>query len=161
MTTDDLIRDRIITVISGLTPTSISRDKFVAYRNEGGADFLKWADQTGDGALRRFQVRDDGSRPSPAVSNGDLEEQLVVFTIYVAYPKDSRAGHKNALDRDRMMSEDEYRILYNIGYSGASNFTSPYPDASWREGSVDRIQSAACDFIRIRQTMGYYRAAPP
>lgn len=158
-TTAAAIRDRAITVISALVPISL-RERFVAFRNEEGAEFLKWAEANPDAAFRRFQVRDDGNDQPPNVSNSDVEERLVTLAIRIAYPQNSRAGVKNALDRDRVMSEDQFKIEKAVGYSGASNFTSPNPDASWRDGRVRRVVGNSCDFLEIVQTMGYYRAIP-
>lgn len=158
VTTADLIRDRIIDVIESLTPDLLAGDKFRRYRNEGNGDFEAWATANPDGAWRRFQVRDVGRDQPPEVSNTDVEERLITFSIVVAYPQTSRAGRKNALDRDTAMSHDQHDIEHAIGLTGRGNFMPPdYPDASWRSGSTTRSVRQAVDFLEIEQTMAFYR----
>ncbi|HEY1813015.1 MAG TPA: hypothetical protein VGG74_11780 [Kofleriaceae bacterium] len=157
-TTADAIRDRIIAVIAALAPTSLP-DRFAPFRNEEAADFATWASQNADAAWRRFQVRDTGDYTPPAVSNTDVSEEIVTFAIYVAYPQTSRGGAKNALDRDRVMKEDQRQIDEAVGLGGAANFTDPFPNASWRGSKTTRKVVAGVDMLVVTQTMGFWQAA--
>lgn len=156
-TTEAAIRDRMITVISGLTPVSLA-DRFAEYRNEGDGDFVTWASKNPDAAWRRFQVRDNGDDTLPLVSNDSMDEHLVTFVILVAYTQSSRAGAKNALDRDRVMKEDQHAFERSIGLGGAANFATPNPDASLRSSKTKRVILKGVDFLQITQTMGFYLA---
>lgn len=159
-TTADLIRDRMIDVIEQLVPTVLPGDAFVRSTNEGLADFIAECEANPSGALRRFQVRDTGDDPVPLVTNSDIDEAMVTFEIYVAYPQDERAGDKNALDRDTASSRDANAIKHAVGLWGRANFSPPYPDACWR-GDVPRPRriGKGVDFLIIRQTMSFQRAA--
>jgi hypothetical protein len=158
-TTAESIRDRAIAVIEELVPRALADDRFRRYRNEGGADFQRWADKNPAGAWRRFQVRDDGTDQPPSVSNTEIEERRVHLVITLAYPHVHRAGPDNALDRDDAMSLDQHQIEHAIGMCGRANFSAPHPDACWlAEGSsTDREIGDACDFLVIRQTMTFRR----
>lgn len=158
-TTDTAIRDRMIAVIGQLTASSLAGDAFVAYRNEGGADFKTWASSNPDAAWRRFQVRFAGDADSPETTNGDIEEQHVDFVVLVAYPWSSRAGVLNALDRDTVMRQDRDQILKAIGIDGAANFAGANPDACYRGGHATFDNVGEVDFIVITQTMSFYRVA--
>jgi hypothetical protein len=150
--TPESIRDRAIDVVEGLTPVSLSRDLFRAYRNEGGADFQAWAEANPAGAFRRFQIRDDGGLTSPSVSNTDIEEHIVTLRIMVAYPQNHRAGREAALDRDDVRNADLRLLVKNLGPVGRANFAPPYPDGNWLmdDSDVDpRVDGNGVDFIVI------------
>jgi hypothetical protein len=152
-TTAEAIRDRLIAVIEGLTPVSLSGDKFRAYRNEGGADFQSWAEANPPGAFRRVQVRDTGEDESPEVSNTDCEERKVTFSILVAYPQTSRTGKGAALDRDDVIQQDRRSIDKAIGMIGRANLSHPYPDACWLKDGSDaptRVEGNGVDFLEFR-----------
>jgi hypothetical protein len=158
-TTAEAIRGRIIAVVKALTPTSDSLLPFVPFDNELAGNFRKWADGNATAAHRRFQVRDIGKDQPPAISNTDVEARLVEFEITIAYPQTHRWGGENALDRDDVMSQDQHQIEHAIGAAGRANFTpDTYPDAYWREGETTRVIGRACDFLVIRQTMGFFRS---
>lgn len=161
-TTDDLVRDRIVAVIAALAPTSPTSPGFAAYRNEDDGDFVKWAEANPDAAWRRFQVRDNGDDAPPEVSSVTLQESTRTFRILVAYSRTHRAGPKNALDRDRLMSRDQHQIEFAVGMTGKSNFsaTNGFPEASWRSGRTARQSGTAVDFLVITQTMAFWRSMP-
>lgn len=160
-TTAPAICDRAITVIGAIVPTSLSSgpgNRFLAYRNEGDADFETWATANPAGAFRRFQVRAVGSDRPVEVSNTDVESHYVELIVTVAYPQNARAGKQWALDRDRIMDEDRHAIEGAIGLRGGANFAGANPSATWIDGSVERQSVGAVDFLIIRQTMLFYRA---
>ncbi len=158
-TTPESIRDRMIAVISALTPASDSGVPFRAYRNEGGADFQRWADLNPSGARRRFQVRTAGLTSAPAVSDTLVEEHQVEVTILVAYPQTGRDGNDQALDRDDTADADQFQIDRACGMLGKANFSSPHPDATWIEGVPgERVLGEVCDFVELRYVMIYKRA---
>lgn len=157
-TTAESIRDRAIAVIEGLVARVIGTDRFVAYRNEYGADFRHAAEAYPTKAWRWFQVRDDGNDEPPAVSNTDFEERKITLVVLVAYQQNHRAGPDNALDRDDAMSADQHQIEHAIGMCGRANFAPPNPDACWRSGRTTRIVGNGVDFLEITQTMSFRRA---
>ena len=156
--TPSAIRDRALTVIEALTPTSDSALKFKRYRNEGGADFQSWAEEHPAACRRRFQVRTTGGSVVPEVSSQDVEEHRVTLLALIAYPQTNRDGTAGALDRDDTLDEDAFQIDKAIGMLGKANFTDPYADATWIEGGVsDRIEGAAVDFVELQLTYIYKR----
>lgn len=157
-TTPSAIRDRAIAVIEALTATSDPGVKFRAYRNEGTADFQDWAEKNPAACRRRFQVRTTGGTFTPPISNTDEEEHQVTLSVLVAYPQTGRDGIKQALDRDDTLDEDAFQIDAAIGMLGRANFSTPYPDACWIEGTpIARIVGVAVDFVEFVLTYIYRR----
>lgn len=163
-TTPDEIRDRIITIIEGLTPRSSSSDRFRKYRNEGKGQFVPWAEANATGARRRFQVRRVAQREHAEVSNSDFEELKCTFAVIVAYPQTHRDGPDAALDRDDAIDQDLFDIDQAIGMNGRANFAPPYPDACWRDegnGEESRIgetiEGNGVDFGQIFVSYSYRR----
>lgn len=150
------IRDRICTLFEGLTPTSLSGDKFRRYRNEESAAFDEAMEKNPAGALRRFQVRQVGDDELPLVSNVSEERVRVRFEIRVAYPQTHRYGRDNGMDRDDAMNEDWRSINFAIGIYGRQNFSgtndcTPLGCVKTREqgGKVDYlVVTAEYEFIR-------------
>ena len=163
-TTIESIRDRIIAVIEGLTPSHLANTRFVRYRNEGRGDFVAWSDEEPSKSLRRFQVRDLGLDQPPAITNSDISEDEAVFEIRIAYGMQNRYGKYGALDRDDIMREDQYRVEQAVGLCGRANFIPPNPDACWRsEGRSGersrtvRIDGESVTWIVITQVMTFQR----
>lgn len=162
-TTTKAIRDRIIVVAGAIVPTVHPSLLFVAYRDENGADFRRWARSHPSVCTRRFQARTVSSDQSD-VSNLDVEARLATFEFIVAYAKRWRAGA--SFDRDDTMERDQGLIERAIGRDGYANFAGANPNASWLapdargsetgttfERDVDNV-----DFLVIRQTMRFYRS---
>lgn len=120
--TPETIRNRVAALIEALTPTSDSGTRFRQSRDEAAADFPTWAESAPTACLRRFQVRNPGSRGIPEVSNHDNSRHELELTIRVAYPNTHRFG--GGRDRDDVIDEDERRINYAIGIYGRANFSS-------------------------------------
>lgn len=154
------IRDRIIAVITALSPSSLATgagNAFHEYRNEGDGDFIAWAEKNPAAAFRRFQVRDDGTDEPPAVTNMDIEERSVTFEIVISYPQSARTGHKQALSRDDVIAADFRQIDFAVGICGRINFSPPEPDAVPR-GITKRIDRRdACDYLVLTETFTYRR----
>ena len=170
-TTFDAIRDRAVTVISGLVPTYLSGVKFRGSSNKRAGDFIRDCEGQPSGSFRQFQVRDLGSDKPPIVTNSDFAERETTLQIIVAYPQDYAFNAaplgKQALDRDRAISTDQHLIVYNIGFiGGRGNFSSvvngTYPDATpLADGeSVTRQIGHACDFLVIRVRYKFTRVEP-
>jgi hypothetical protein len=158
VTTTALIRDRMITVVHALAPTSLVRDKFRVYRDEGDGDFIRWAESAAASSLRRFQVLETFDDAGAETSDTLVEDRLVTFEVIVAYPQTSRAGSEAGRDRARLMREDQNLIEDAIGLRGYGNFAGAYPNASWVSGSSSREVRDGVDLLVIRQAMRYYRA---
>lgn len=158
-TTAAAIRDRIVTVIEGLVPSSLSSSRFLEHRNERDGDFEPWAEAHPTAALRRFRVWDTGAWEPPLVSSVDVEERTVTFSLLVAYPHSHRYGSANATDRLRVMDEDRQAIYKAIGPVGMANFSPPHPSACPIDVlPEDHIEGRAVDFVSFRCGFLYYRA---
>lgn len=155
-TTAAAIRDRIITVITALTPTSHAGDGFRAYREEHNVPFETWA--TENPQLRRFSVRDGGGYIPPVVSNTDVVRREVEFEILVCYPATHRYGDDAALAMDDVIEEDMNQIENAVGLHGSANFTSPHADACWSSGTASRVVTDAVTFLSIVQRMEFARS---
>ncbi len=158
--TASTIRDRAIALVSALVSPTLVAPSFVAYRNEGPADFIAWAIANPAGALRRFQVRDEGIDQPPPVSNTDIERRECTLVIVIAYPQDARAGNKNGLSRDDLIDSDFRQIDYAIGMTGRANFAGSTYDATWFSGGTKSIvRGRVVDLLMIRQSYMYNRVA--
>lgn len=158
-TTAAAIRDRAITVIAGLVPSSIPTDAYLPYRNDNDGDFRRFAEQNPASAHRLFQVRTVGTDRPVEATNGDVEFHYVDLIITVAYARSGRDGDGTALGRDDVVDQDRHQIECAVGLNGAANFTpATNADCTWRNSEVARVEDGqACDFLVIRQTMSFYR----
>lgn len=156
-TTAEDIRARIATVITALTPTSLTGDKFRESRYESGDEFVSDCEANPAGAVRRFHVIETGEDEPPETSSVTEEERRSTFVVTVAYPKTARYGADQSVDRYEVMRQDQRIIERAIGMHGKANFTSPHPDATWLiDGSgTDRLtgDDQACDYLVITQRM--------
>jgi hypothetical protein len=162
LSTVEAIRDRIYSVLEGLTPTSLTKDKFRRFRNEGGARFVDAMEKNPTGALRRVQVREDSDEGTPEISNTTEERIRVRYHITVAYPQTERYGKEAAMDRDDVMYEDWKKIKHAIGIDGRGNFSTG-TDGSYDavplgitksrdEGSAVDFQVMTAEFEFVRST---------
>lgn len=158
VTTIAAIRDRMETVIRGLTPQSLSGDLFAPSQNAGDGNFRDWAAGSGAAALRRFQVRDVGDMGPPMVSNMDIERRDVIFEVIIAYPQSHRYGAQGAIDRDDVIEMDTLQIEGAIGWRGGQNFQGSSPNASWVSGTCARERYDPVDFLVFRNIMSFYRS---
>lgn len=113
------IRDRIATLVTAIVPASSSGDRFRQFRDEMQADFSAFV-ESNPLALRRFQVRNDGTDIPPDVEPGDVSRRTVTFAVRVSYPLTHRFG--NGRSRDDAIDEDWRKINYAIGIYGRANF---------------------------------------
>lgn len=155
--TQESIRDRIYTLIEALAPTSLTKDKFRRYRNEGGADFEGFAEKDPAAAFRRVQVREVGDDEPPLVSNTTVERVRVRYHVVIAYPQTHRYGPNNAMDRDDVMNQDWKSINYAIGIYGRGNFSGAN-DCTPLGAVKSREQSGAVDYLVIAAEYEYQRA---
>lgn len=164
-TTSKAIRDRIIAVVAGLTPTLHVERPFVTYRDESGADFRRWARAHPNACTRKFQARTVSVARPPDATNTDVVAELATFDVIVAYAKRWRAGQ--AFDRDDTMEADKGLIERAIGCEGYENFTLANPNASWlgpdapgsqTETTFERDDSSVVDFLVVRLTYRFLRS---
>lgn len=157
--TPETIRDRVYTLIEGITPASLAADKFRRYRNEGDANFVEWTETQPAGAFRRFQVRDSGEDEIPEVSNTDFDDRRLTLNITIAYPQNARAGANQAMDRDDVMDSDYRKIDYLIGIYGRANFSSTH-DCTPLGTTKARESGENCDYLIITAQYRYFRQTP-
>lgn len=157
-TTDGAIRDRIVTVIEGLTPTVLAGEIFRAYRNEGDGDFEAWAEEFPNAARRRFQVRVVGDDQPAEVTNLDVELRSATIVLTVAYPQTGRDGKDQALERDDTVAADAQQIEDAIGPRGKANFSAPYAAATIFYPDWQRDSGSSCDFLVMTFAVTFYRA---
>lgn len=166
-TTSKEIREHIAAVIEALTPSVHELVPFVSYIDAAGADFRRWARSHPADCTRVFQVRTIATSQGDA-SNTDVQARLATFDIVVAYSQRWRAGQ--SLDRDDTMEADQIQIEGAVGRDGYANFAGANPHASWLGPSAPGSQTlttfereatgtTGVDFLVIRQTMRFYRAA--
>ncbi len=155
--TIEAIRDRVLTLVEAITPTSDVGVRFRRYRAEAGATFDEDMNKNPTGAHRRFIVRYRGTDATPDVSNTTEERVRAVLEVHVAYPQTQRYGGANALDRDDVIEQDWLKINYAVGMYGRANFSStndcvPLP----AEKEIDR--SSKVDFLVVRLTVEFSRS---
>lgn len=157
-TTQAAIRDRAKALIEALTPSALTADRFRSSRNEGAASFEDWAEANPTAALRRFQVRSDGTEDPPEVSNADVDLRHATLVIQVAYPHTARYGADQALDRDDVIDLDWGRINGVIGIYGGANFPNEAAYACTPLGCEREIdRGTAVDILTIRMRFSHWR----
>lgn len=122
----EAIRDRLLSVIEGLTPTT-DKTGFRRYRAEGDGEFVPWAEKNPTGCLRRVSARKVQGTDPPSVSNLTTETVRSTIEARIAYPQTHRYGGNAARDRDDVIEQDWKKIKYAISGDGAAargNFTT-------------------------------------
>lgn len=151
------IRDRCYTLIEALVPTSLSRDRFRRYRDEGDGNFPDWAEANTPGAFRRFQVREVGDDNPPDVSDTTMERVQATLEITVAYPQTARTGPANAMDRDDVQNQDWKLINAAVGLYGRGNFSGSNDCTPLGcVKSVERVGKV--DLLVVRMSVEYVRS---
>ena len=157
LATAEAIRDRIVSLVSGLTPSTDSRTKFRQYRNEEGADFEEWAEKNAAAAFRRFQVREVGDDQIPETSSGVEERVRIRFEIRISYPQSHRYGAANAMDRDDVINQDWKQLNYAIGLYGRGNFSSTH-DCTPLGAVKTRETGQKVDYLFVTADYEYLRS---
>mgnify|MGYP001566961644 CR=1 FL=1 len=150
------LRDRIIVLITALTPTSLTGDKFRGSLDESEADFRKAAEAAPAGCLRRFQVRNDGSDDLPAVSNADTAQLRAKLRILVAYPQTHRYGGSAGRDRDDVIDQDWRKINFSVGVYGRANFSTTHDCTPLGCRKEVEIGTSGVDYLVIAFEANYY-----
>lgn len=154
--TQATIRDRIHDLLEALILPWDTKTHLRRYRNEGDGNFQNWAEANPAGALRRFQVRADGTEDPPEVSNTDYDMRHVTFVVRVAYPQTGRYGADGALDRDDVMDQDFGEIEKMIGIYGRGWFFGTF-DATPLGLTKSTEIGASVDFLVLTARFSYYR----
>lgn len=160
LATAEAIRDRILALIESITPTSLERDKFRRYRNEGDANFEEWAEKNPTAALRRVQVRETGDDEAPLVSSLAQEDVRAQFELRIAYPQSHRYGAQNAMDRYDTIKADWKLLKYNLcGTGGAArgNFSGSH-DCTPLPATMTRETGAGVDYLVATLVVEYTRS---
>jgi hypothetical protein len=155
LVTIETIRDRIITLITAITPSVASGTRFRHSQDEGDGDFQELCEAQPAGAFRRFQVRNDGTTELPLYSDVLYTLEPARFVVTVAYPHDKRAGRQGARDRDDAIDSDWRKINYAIGIYGRANFS--VGNDCTPTGAVKSIERGeSCDFLVVTMDCTYY-----
>jgi hypothetical protein len=151
------IRDRILTVIESLTPSTLSGNKFLRHRAERDGVFDEWVEKNPSAALRRVDCSEVGSDETPEVSSATEEAVFADLEIRVAYPQSHRYGPDNARDRRDAQNLDWKAInaavcLYGRASFSGSNDCTPI-------SATKTVESVgAVDLLVIRLRVRYFRA---
>lgn len=158
LATVETIRDRVIALIEGLTPSAPASTRFRRYRHEGNGDFRAWATVDPIAAFRRFQARDVGVDDVVVVSNMDYDHRELTLEIVIAYAQDNRSGARAALDRDDAMDADWHKIDYVVGIYGRANFSGSHDCTPL--GLSKRIErEGSVDFLVLTGRFHYWRSS--
>lgn len=158
-TTIALIRDRASALITALTPTLLSGDRFQESRHEYGGDIRAWARAHVPGCLRRHSVRVlESFGTLPEVSNVNDEQVRRTLETVVCYGQTHRYGDQAALDRDDVIDSDWKQIDKAIGMYSRANFSagSAY-DCCWVDGEREIERDDGVDFLVLRNTYLFYQ----
>jgi hypothetical protein len=157
LATLDQIRDRILTVVESITPTSLSDVKFRRHRAERDGNLTDWAEKNPTACLRRFIVRETSDDTVPETTTGIHERVRTRLRITVAYPQTHRYGAANALDRDDVMKKDWKSINYLVGLYGAGTFSGDH-DCIPLGATQSFDRDGTVDFLIIDADFEYLRA---
>lgn len=159
LATGATIRDRIRDLISYTDPLSLTVTRFRDSRNELKGDFRTDCEANPAGCFRRYQVRNVGDDPDPAVSNCDYEQRELTVEVVIAYPQTNRAGSDNAMDRDDVIEEDWDEINFQIGLCGRANFGSTNDCTPMGHNNTKTVErgDSGVDFLVVRFSYTYQR----
>lgn len=151
-TTYSAVRDTILSQIEGITPTSETSRLF---RRHNEVDDLEvWAEAHPAAAFRRFDVRRVFDDDFPEVSNTDVEEELALVEVTVAYPRVQTGTYRSPSLRDVLMNEDKNALRKAVGIGGYANYT----DAACIQENSSTIELEAVVFLRLQLTLAFYRS---
>ncbi len=153
-TTVSTIRDQMVSVLEGLTPTSHAGVKFRGHRDE--MEFFEWCGTNKAASLRRIEVRGGTSFEPPEVTNTDVEFHRTPMTVTVAYPLEwGKYGPKNRASLEKLIEQDMHQIDDSIGARGQANWTG----GSWAMKVRDEVaEQDGVLFMRMEFQVGYYRS---
>jgi hypothetical protein len=160
LSTIEAIRDRLLTLIEAITPTTLSGNKFLRHRAERDGNLVDWAEKNPGACLRRVGAREVGPDEPPTVSNMTEERVIGVLEIRIAYPQTHRYGPDNARDRDDVIREDWKKIKYAISGDGGAargNFTGTY-DCTPLPATMEFDRGQGVDFMVIRWMCSFVRS---
>ncbi len=154
--TASTIQERIITLITAITPAALSANKFRHTQGEG--DFRAECEAAPAGAFRRFDVADTGEREMFDASSVDVTLQTVTFAITVAYDRSKRAGVNGVRDRVALMDEDWRKINFAIGAYGRGNFslTNDCTPLGATRGDDEEDVANGLDYLVITARFSHY-----
>lgn len=110
MTTTTLgtIRDAVISVVEGLTPSTVSDARFRLCPTHTS---LRAFASAGTAALRSFELVRTGDDSLPPLFDPDAKETTTTLSLVVAYPRDRALyGDREDLDLEDVMREDAAAI---------------------------------------------------
>lgn len=154
--TVESIRDRILTLIEGVTPAKLST-KFLRHRAERDGNFVDWAEKNPAAAFRRISASEVGDDEPPETSNVSEERVRTRFEVRIAYPQTHRYGPDNERDRKDLMNADWKAINLLIGVYGRGNFSGSN-DCTPLGCTKTTDASGAVDFLVVTFECEYVRA---
>lgn len=157
LSTIEAIRDRLLTLIESLTPTTLSGNKFLRYRAERDGNLVDWAEKNPGACLRRVSATETGEDEPPDVSSVTEEWVVATVEVRVAYPQTHRYGPDNERDRKDCMNADWKAINYLIGIYGRGNFSGTNDCTPL--GAIKSFESSGpIDFLVVRAKFRYTRS---
>lgn len=154
-TTPGAIRDRMVTLVKGITPALHAAQKFMPHREE--LAFRDYCEANPAQCLRRFSVRNGGSTTQALVTSTTLERVEDDMIVEVAYPADWRHGGTQLLGLDDVIASDAVKIETAIGVPSADSTLKGLATV-FRPGETERDPSGAVVFLTIRYRVEYARS---
>lgn len=157
-TTVETIRDKMITVIEALTPSTESKETFRVSLDE--IDFREWASKYKGAVFRRFSILDVTDYENVRVSDGLVEQIDAVLEVVVAYPKSrSKYGANGLRDAMDLIREDMHLIDDNVGLHGGANTVSGQCRAVKRSARIDMGDTDDTAILSVLELgVPFYRA---
>lgn len=154
-TTPGAIRDRMATLITGITPRLHAGQKFLRHREQ--SPFRAAMDAVPGACLRRFSVRNLGDITQALVTDHQVERVEETMIVEVAYPTDGRHGGVELAGLDDAINSDATRIEATIGIP-SSDATLKGLASIFRPADVERDFSEAVTYLTIRLRVEYARS---
>jgi hypothetical protein len=157
LATLESIRDRILTVVESITPTSLSDVKFRRHRAERDGNLTDWAEKNPAASFRRFSASEVSDDELPDVSSQTEEWVLSTIEVRIAYPQTHRYGPDNERDRKDVMNRDWKAINQLVGIYGRGSFSGTNDCTPM--GAIKSFDSGAggIDFLVVRVQVRYCR----
>jgi hypothetical protein len=158
-TTAAAIRDAMIALVEGLTPTTLASDRFLAHRE--GLDFRTASEANPPACLRRFSIRTTGTVSPPTVTNTDVEWVETDLECVIAYAPNGRHGAKFLTDLDDAIEHDLRQIEHTIGTNGYAFYAQATAGATVTTVDSTREDGGPVTFAVLNLHAGFYRDQTP
>jgi hypothetical protein len=141
-TTFATVRDKMVTLLEGLTPLRNAAQPFRRHRDP--ADFSAWVEAHPEACLRRFELETALALEPAPFTDGLVENTEQVVRVRVAYPRSPGLyGPENERDHEDLLEVDVAQIDEAIGKHAGPDYVNEQHECAFRALAIDDAGEAA------------------